>query len=74
MKEYCFNNYYQNMQVKKVERKNIYDIILEIKSNFGGIKMSETKWTDEQRLAIEEKGSNILVAAAARQWENSCVS
>ena len=29
-------------------------------------KMSETKWTEEQKLAIEENGSNILVAAAAR--------
>ena len=27
--------------------------------------MSETKWTREQNLAINEKGSNILVAAAA---------
>ena len=27
--------------------------------------MSEVKWTDEQYQAIKEKGSNILVAAAA---------
>ena len=27
--------------------------------------MSETKWTREQNLAINEKDSNILVAAAA---------
>lgn len=27
--------------------------------------MGEVKWTKEQRLAIEEKGENILVAAAA---------
>ena len=28
--------------------------------------MSETKWTKEQEQAIYKKGSNILVAAAAR--------
>ena len=33
--------------------------------------MSKVKWTKEQESAIYEKGSNILVAAAARQWENS---
>ena len=27
--------------------------------------MGEVKWTNEQKQAIEEKGSNILVAAAA---------
>ncbi len=30
--------------------------------------MSKVKWTKEQQKAIEEKGSNILVAAAARKW------
>jgi ATP-dependent helicase/nuclease subunit A len=30
-----------------------------------GDKMSEVKWTEEQSQAIHEKGSNILVAAAA---------
>lgn len=30
--------------------------------------MSKMKWTEEQLQAIQEKGSNILVAAAARQW------
>ena len=30
--------------------------------------MSEVKWTKEQLLAINEKGSNMLVAAAARKW------
>ena len=34
--------------------------------------MAEVKWTREQLQAIEEKGSNILVAAAARKWKNSC--
>lgn len=34
--------------------------------------MAEVRWTKEQLQAIEEKGSNILVAAAARQWQNSC--
>lgn len=32
--------------------------------------MAEVKWTEEQSLAIYEKGSNILVAAAARKWKN----
>ncbi len=36
--------------------------------------MSETRWTNEQNMAIHEKGSNILVAAAARKWKNSSVS
>ena len=31
-------------------------------------------WTKEQKQAIEEKGSNILVAAAARKWKDSCIS
>ena len=30
--------------------------------------MAEVKWTDEQKDAIYENGSNILVAAAARKW------
>ncbi len=30
--------------------------------------MNEVKWTKEQEQAINEKGSNILVAAAARKW------
>ena len=29
-------------------------------------------WTKEQKQAIYEKGENILVAAAARKWKNSC--
>ncbi len=29
-------------------------------------------WTNEQKQAIEEKGSNILVAAAARKRKNCC--
>ena len=28
----------------------------------------EAKWTKEQLQAIENKGANILVAAAARKW------
>ena len=36
--------------------------------------MSKVKWTEEQSQAIHEKGSNILVAAAARKWKNSCFS
>ena len=38
------------------------------------MKMSEVKWTNEQLDAIETKGNNILVAAAARKWKNSSVS
>lgn len=30
--------------------------------------MPDIKWTKEQEQAIYEKGSNILVAAAARKW------
>jgi ATP-dependent exoDNAse (exonuclease V) beta subunit len=33
--------------------------------------MAKVKWTKEQEQAIYEKGSNILVAAAAREWKNS---
>lgn len=29
-------------------------------------------WTKEQMQAIEQKGTNLLVAAAARQWQNCC--
>lgn len=36
--------------------------------------MNEVKWTDEQLQAINEKKSNILVAAAARKWKNRCIS
>ena len=31
-------------------------------------------FTVEQQDAIYKKGSNILVAAAARKWKNSCIS
>lgn len=34
--------------------------------------MGSVNWTIEQIQAIVEKGSNILVAAAARKWENGC--
>lgn len=30
--------------------------------------MANVIWTKEQMQAIEEKGSNVLVAAAARKW------
>lgn len=33
--------------------------------------MGEVKWTKEQALAINEKGENILVAAAAGSRKNS---
>lgn len=36
--------------------------------------MSDVKWTKEQEQAIYEKNSNLLVAAAARKWKNSCFS
>ena len=31
-----------------------------------------TNWTKEQLQAINKKGKNILVAAAARKWKNNC--
>ncbi len=36
--------------------------------------MAKVKWTKAQLQAIQEKGSNLLVAAAARKWKNSSVS
>lgn len=36
--------------------------------------MAEVKWTNEQLNAITKKDSNILVAAAARKWKDSCIS
>ena len=36
--------------------------------------MSKVSFTAEQLQAINEKGSNILVAAAARKWKNSSIS
>ena len=36
--------------------------------------MSVVKWTKEQQDAIENSGSNMLVAAAARKWKNSSIS
>ena len=32
--------------------------------------MSSVNWTKEQTQAINEKGTNLLVAAAARKWKN----
>ena len=34
----------------------------------GLLFMSDVKWTKEQQDAIDQKGQNILVAAAARKW------
>lgn len=31
-------------------------------------------WTTEQKQAIYEKNTNLLVAAAARKWKNSSIS
>jgi len=36
--------------------------------------MANVAWTKEQKQAIEEKGTNLLVAAAARKWKNSSIS
>lgn len=36
--------------------------------------MGRVNWTKEQTQAIIEKDSNILVAAAARKWQNSSIS
>lgn len=35
--------------------------------------MANITWTKEQTQAIQEKGSNLLVAAAARKWKDSCI-
>ena len=34
--------------------------------------MSNVKWTDEQKQAIYEKNTNILVAAAAGSGKRNC--
>lgn len=36
--------------------------------------MANVEWTKEQKQAILNSGTNILVAAAARKWKNSCIS
>lgn len=36
--------------------------------------MANVTWTKEQKQAIEEKGDNLLVAAAARKRKNSSFS
>ena len=36
--------------------------------------MPDVQWTNEQQNAISKKGSNILVAAAARMWKNCSLS
>ncbi len=36
--------------------------------------MANVTWTREQKQAIEEKGSNLLIAAGARKWKNSGIS
>ena len=36
--------------------------------------MANVTWTNEQKQAIETKGRNLLVAAAARKWKNSSFS
>lgn len=53
---------------KILKKSRNIDIIRHIKIKRGMKAMSNVKWTKEQLQAIEEKGSNILVAAAARKW------
>ncbi len=36
--------------------------------------MAEITWSKEQIQAINQKESNLLVAAAARKWKNSRIS
>ena len=36
--------------------------------------MEKVNWTNEQIQAINEKGCNILVAAAARKWKDCSFS
>lgn len=50
--------------MKQKENRDLYEIL-------GDKFMGTVKWTNEQLQAIEEKGSNILVAAAARKRKNS---
>lgn len=40
----------------------------------GGKIYMSTNWTEEQKQAIYENGTNLLVAAAARKWENCSIS
>ena len=62
--------------INKTLKKNTnIDIIRQMKVKRKEIRiMSNVKWTKEQLQAIEEKDSNILVAAAARKWKDSCFS
>ena len=52
----------------KLQCYKLYVIKREVKN------MANVSWTKEQKQAIEEKGSNLLVAAAARKWKDSCFS
>ena len=57
------------LREKQIVFRTTYEEYKEIYKSGG--KMSKVKWTKEQMQAIEEKNSNILVAAAARKWKNS---
>ena len=52
---------------------NLKIVLMKQNKKQKGEKMAEVKWTKEQQSAIYEKGKNILVAAAARKWKNSCI-
>ena len=52
--------------------ENINKMIYNLEKIKGVNQMPNVSWTDEQKQAIETKGSNLLVAAAARKWKNSC--
>lgn len=51
-----------------------YDILMKSKKRITKtiILGGKMDWTKEQKQAIEENGTNILVAAAARKWKDSC--
>lgn len=49
-------------------------IVNKVKKRSESKNMANVNWTEEQLQAIETKGSNLLIAAAARKRENSSIS
>ncbi len=58
----------KNIRIYKSD-KNVYT---KLKTVLKDGKFME--WTKEQEQAIKLKGKNLLVAAAAREWKDSCFS
>jgi len=65
----CYYIYKIDKKLKKTfiyfysKNKNFMIYYICLGGNYMG-----TNWTDKQTYAIYEKGSNLLVAAAARKW------